>query len=309
MFRLAHISDVHLSPLPELKFHQLASKRITGYLNWKLNRKHKIGEDYLNPLLDRMHSFEPDHIAVTGDLTNLALPVEIKRARTFLDRLGGPEKVSALCGNHDAYVPGAVKKAIAAWQPYLSSETTPIKTKHDFPYLRQYGNVALIGCNSADATAPFMATGYFRKKQARKLKELLENTRGLFRVIMIHHPPVEKVTPHHKRLIGIKHFQSAVSECGAELVLHGHTHMPDHNTIRGLDREVPVIGVPAAGNGFGLIKPIGRFNLFDIESDGPNCQMRWRAFDHGDGNDKPIVEQTFAYELLAPASQLDNGCN
>ena len=38
MFRLAHISDVHLGPLPPVTYRQLASKRITGYINWQRNR-------------------------------------------------------------------------------------------------------------------------------------------------------------------------------------------------------------------------------------------------------------------------------
>ena len=47
MFRLAHISDVHLSPLPKPSFRQLASKRITGYINWQRNRKGKLGNSVL----------------------------------------------------------------------------------------------------------------------------------------------------------------------------------------------------------------------------------------------------------------------
>lgn len=293
MFRLAHISDVHLSPLPELKPRQLISKRITGYLNWKLNRAHKIGEDYLAPLLQRMQSMSPDHIAVTGDLTNLALPFEISRARKFLDSLGGPDNVSALCGNHDAYVPGAVKKAITAWNPYLSSDETPIISKHSFPYLRRQGDISLIGCNSADATAPFMATGYFRKKQEKKLAMLLAETSNTFRVVMIHHPPIAGVTPYHKRLIGIKRFQDTIRAHGAELILHGHTHMPDQNEIETPTGKVPVIGVPAAGNGADLIKPRGRFNLFDIARSKSGWQMQWSAYDKGDQNEAPLVTQTF----------------
>ncbi len=295
MFRLAHISDVHLSPLPEIKLHQLASKRITGYLNWKLNRKHKLGEDYLTPLLARMQSMSPDHIAVTGDLTNLSLPKEFARAREFLDSLGGPDRVSALCGNHDAYVPGAVNRAIKAWQPYLSSQDTPINAKRSFPYLRTFGEISIIGCNSADATAPFMATGYFRRHQAKKLVELLERTKNTFRVVMIHHPPIENATPFHKRLIGVKRFQNVIRNHGAELILHGHTHLADENEIAGPTGKIPVIGVPAAGNGVGLIKPVGRYNLFDISKDGSRWSMQWKAFDLGESDQAPLVEQTFNY--------------
>ena len=42
MFRLAHLSDVHLGPLPDVSYRQLASKRITGYLTWHRNRARRI---------------------------------------------------------------------------------------------------------------------------------------------------------------------------------------------------------------------------------------------------------------------------
>ena len=39
MISLAHLSDVHLAPLPPVKPWDLLNKRITGYLNWKMHRQ------------------------------------------------------------------------------------------------------------------------------------------------------------------------------------------------------------------------------------------------------------------------------
>ena len=41
MFRLAHLSDVHLGPMPPVTLRHLASKRITGYVNWRIGRRHQ----------------------------------------------------------------------------------------------------------------------------------------------------------------------------------------------------------------------------------------------------------------------------
>ena len=111
------------------------------------------------------------------------------------------------------------------------------------------GNVALIGATSARATAPFMANGFFRDDQAHRLGAILDATgkRGLFRVVMIHHPPVRNAVPQHKRLFGIDNFQSTVRRHGAELVLHGHSHLPSLHWIDGKKGKVPVVGVAAAG--------------------------------------------------------------
>ena len=38
MITLAHISDIHLAPLPPVRWRELLNKRITGYLNWRLTR-------------------------------------------------------------------------------------------------------------------------------------------------------------------------------------------------------------------------------------------------------------------------------
>ncbi len=44
---------------------------------------------------------------VTGDLTHISLPAEFQVARTQLERLGSPDQVFLIPGNHDCYVPSA----------------------------------------------------------------------------------------------------------------------------------------------------------------------------------------------------------
>lgn len=292
MFRLAHISDVHLRPLPQPSLAQLASKRITGYLNWKLNRKHNLSGDYLDKIVADLKMNGADHTVVTGDLINLALPEEFDQAREFLETLGTPRDVTALCGNHDAYVPGALKTAIKKWQPYMASDDAPLQSSKDFPTLRIRGNVAIIACNSARATSPFMAIGYFRKAQATRLSRLLKQTSGMFRVVCIHHPPIKGATARYKRLIGQDLFREVVANEGAELVLHGHTHLATINQIKGPHGDVPVICVPAAGNGHGDHRPAGRYNLFTIDKQADHWLLEMRAFAcNVDGNSMDLVEE------------------
>ncbi|MCO4315787.1 metallophosphoesterase [Phyllobacterium sp. 21LDTY02-6] len=283
MFRLAHISDIHLSPLPSLTLRELISKRITGYINWRSNRREAMAGGALDMVIADLKANAPDHIAVTGDLVNLALDEELETARAWLKTLGDPDDVSVVPGNHDAYVPGALKKTRLFWEAWMrgdrqSAEKSPV----EFPYLRVRGDVALIGVSSARATAPFMATGDIRSKQAQKLGEILAETgrRGLFRVVMIHHPPVRGAAPSHKRLLGIGLFQRTVREHGAELVLHGHTHLSTIYQIGGPDWSIPVVCVPSASQGFASShKPAGAFNLFSIArtNAGWTCRMTERG--------------------------------
>jgi 3',5'-cyclic AMP phosphodiesterase CpdA len=252
MFSLAHISDIHLSPLPPVTYLDLMSKRIIGYVNWKLNRAKTHGQNTLSLLVADIKAHKPDHVVVTGDLVNLALGAEFETTRQWLEALGHSDDVSVVPGNHDAYVPAALVKACKAWGNYMpvtNTNAATIKAIEDgFPYLRRAGPLAIIGVSSAIASAPFLAIGRFRQSQANRLHSILMETakEGLFRVILIHHPPFRYDGDAAKRLYGIRLFQRTIQQAGAELVLHGHTHRASFQQIRGMDKPVPVIGVPSA---------------------------------------------------------------
>ncbi|MET3791830.1 metallophosphoesterase family protein [Aquamicrobium terrae] len=277
MFRLAHLSDAHLGPLPDVTYRQLASKRAVGYINWQRNRRRHLHDAVIDTIVDDMRASGPDHVAVTGDLVNLALDAEIELARQWLETLGKAEDVSVVPGNHDAYVPGAFDKVCRLWAPWMTGDgaTQPVD-RDAFPYLRVRGRIALIGVSTARATAPFMANGYLREGQGRRLATLLEETgaRGLCRVVMIHHPPVRHAVPQHKRLFGIRRFGRIMARHGAELVLHGHSHDPSLYFLAGANGPVPVVGVAAAGQAPGGKKPAAQYNLIDIEPDGERWHLK-----------------------------------
>ncbi len=307
MIRLAHISDIHLGPLPPVTVSDLASKRITGYVNWKRNRAHRMMDNTLDALIDAMVHKQPDHIAVTGDLVNLALEAEIKTARLWLEALGRPQTVSVVPGNHDAYVPGALNRVLKSWAPWMYGDSHSGAGVATFPYVRRREGVALIGVTSAEATAPFMAHGYFRGPQARRTGELLDETgkEGLARVVMIHHPPVRQATPMHKRLYGIGRFQRMIAEHGAELILHGHTPLPTLHWIKGRDGRVPVVGVSAASQGLDGHRPPGAFNLLEISAgdNGTSITLERHALAHVTGRVER-VERTDLTELREEAPAL-----
>lgn len=276
MFRLAHFSDIHLGPLPELTYRQLISKRITGYINWHRSRRMSLDDDVIDHIVDDMLDQAPDHIALSGDLVNLALDQEIEVATAWLEGLGEPTNVSVVPGNHDAYVPGALDKVCKAWSPWMRGDGfNGAVTRYTFPFLRVRGQVAIIGLSSARATAPFMASGFFEDSQGAVLRRMLDKTaeRGLFRVIMIHHPPVRGAAPAHKRLFGIGRFQRTIARHGAELILHGHTHLPTLYEIDGLHHKVPVVGVAAAGQTAGGKTPAAQYNLFTIDGEAGSWQV------------------------------------
>lgn len=283
MFRLAHISDPHLGPLPPVAWQELMSKRITGYVNWQRHRGKVMASPVLTHLMTGLKAQNADHLVVTGDLVNLGLDAEVTNARAWLDALGSPADVSVVPGNHDAYVPGALVKACKSWSPFMTGDEPPkaLTPASIFPYLRVRGKIAIIGVSSAIATAPFLARGAFRPGQAKRLGNMLKycGEQGLFRVVLIHHPPVRGAAAMHKRLFGIGLFQSVIAKHGAELILHGHTHMATLLHIDGPKTQVPVVGVPSTSQAPGGFRPAAGYNMFEISGgDGVwNCTLERRS--------------------------------
>lgn len=278
MITLAHISDIHLSPLPEVRPRDLLGKRLTGFLNWKLKRHGELNSETLGRLVSHMQGQSPDFTAVTGDLTNLALETEVARAGRWLEALGQSDKVAVCPGNHDAYVPGALENAQELWGHYLKGETLDGSA---FPFVRRVGEMAVISCSSAVPTPPFMAIGRFEEKQAERLARILKllGDADYFRVVLIHHPPNAELQHPSFGLKGHKLFRKVIAEHGAELVLHGHTHRSSIHHIPGQNREVPVIGVAAASAAKGgTIDDPARYNLFRIEKSGNDWQCTMREY-------------------------------
>ncbi len=263
MFTLAHLSDPHLAPLPGVRAGELLNKRITGWLNWQRKRRFVHDRAVLDRLVTDLKAQGADHIAVTGDIANIALKEEFTRGREWLDSLGLAENVSVIPGNHDVYVTEGAAFALTQWGPHMSNDDGTV----GFPYLRRRGPLALIGLSSGVATAPFMATGRIGGRQLDALGQLLDAAKkeGRFRVVMVHHPPVSRAR-RHKRLVNAAALKQVIAEHGAELLLHGHDHLAMLNWISDPDGNgVPAIGVPSASAAPGMSHDAAAYNLYRID--------------------------------------------
>ena len=277
MITLAHISDIHLSPMHEVGWRDLLGKRLTGYLNWKLRRHDELNSESLASLVTHLQAQNADFTAVTGDLVNLALGEEVDRAGRWLQALGATDRIAVCPGNHDAYVAGALESAQEVWGDYMRGETLDDAA---FPFVRRIGELAVISCSSAVPTRPFLAIGRFDERQADRLGRILKimGEAGHFRAVLIHHPPNAELQHPSFGLKGHKRFRQVIAEHGAELILHGHTHRSSIHSIPGKGHEVPVVGVAAASAAQGgTLNDPARYNLFRIERAGDgswSCTMR-----------------------------------
>jgi 3',5'-cyclic AMP phosphodiesterase CpdA len=277
MFTLAHLSDPHIGPLPRANIRELAGKRMLGWLNWNRGRRETHRMDVLDQLLSDMHAQSPDHIALTGDVVNLALPGEYPAARAFLEKVGPPDRLSVVPGNHDAYTKGGAVRLLKEFDPWMRGDNAgahPLDEMDRFPYVRIRDRVALVGLSSAVPTAPFMATGKLGMRQISRLRDTLEHLghEGHCRVVMIHHPVRRQDAGPTASLTDADRLAAVLREIGAELVIHGHIHTGRVHSAKGPKGRIPVVCTPSASAAPERARWPASYNLFGIDGE----PGRWR---------------------------------
>jgi len=275
-FLLAHLSDPHVGPLPRPRRHELIGKRATGYLNWTRSRSRIHDMAVLDQIVADVRAHCPNHIAVTGDVSNIGLPAEFRLARSWLEQLGAPENVSFVPGNHDAYVRGSLPALARSFAPWTAGEQD---SGEDYPYLRLRGKVALIGLSSAVPTPPFIASGHLGRRQLQAAERLLLETgkRRLMRIVMLHHPPRISVSSLGRGLVDAFGFAEVIRRAGAELVIHGHDHRPSVGCLETPKGFVPVVGVPSASVVRGIGHARAGYHLFEVTCGEGACKIAARA--------------------------------
>ena len=270
-FTLAHLSDPHLPPLPKARLRDLAGKRALGYLNWTRNRHKYHRREVLDALVADMQAQRPDHIAVTGDLVNLALEAEFTPAQAWIESVGTPQQVTVVPGNHDAYVRATRHHFAGTFKDYLRGDAEADGAA--FPFLRRRGPLALIGVSSAVPTLPLMATGRLGRTQLDALDRSLAqlSDEEAFRVLLVHHPLHSG--SRIKRLTDSKALRAVLKARGVDLILHGHDHIHSTMWVEGSDKQIPAIGVPTASALAHKHYPAAAYNLFSIERGGD----QWRC--------------------------------
>jgi 3',5'-cyclic AMP phosphodiesterase CpdA len=225
-FIFAHLSDPHLTSLRNIRVRDLLNKRALGYLSWRLHRRFEYRGEVLAALVRDLHCIRPEHIIITGDLTHLGLPCEFLEVKKWLHLLGPPSQVTVIPGNHDAYIATDWAHTFVHWLEYMVS----------------------IGLSSVRPSKPFFALGSVGQIQLQKLGHILAQTgrQGLFRIVMIHHPPQPGIVTWRRRLTDSRELRLLIAQQGVEMVLHGHAHRSSMAWLKTPAGHAPAIGVPSA---------------------------------------------------------------
>lgn len=298
-FVLAHLSDPHISNMRVVRLPDLLNKRMYGYLRWKLQRGTEHRGPVLPVLLEDLKQHQPDHIAVTGDITHLSLPAEFESTAKWLRSIGQPDQVTVIPGNHDAYVATEWASTHAHWTDYMLSDETTAPTEPTdgvysiFPSRRVRGPLVLIGVCTAHPSPPYLAVGGIGAAQMQRLEDSLAQAAGsgLFRVVLIHHPPAAGTVSWRKRLTDAARFRDLLKQYGADLVLHGHAHRASRNQLPVPGGSVQVVGAPSASALGRTHRRMARYYLYRITAadGGWNVALTVRIYSP---NDRAFVTET-----------------
>jgi len=221
-------------------------------------------------------AWAPDHIVLTGDLTNFSTAAEFERARVWLEGLGAPSQVTVSPGNHDALVAPGLKDRFAGLRPWFGDEGDA------FPYVRRRGPAAIVNLCSATPTRPHLATGRLGADQLERLDAILGDLgrEGLVRILVLHHPVIEGAVAWRKSLTDGQALRDVVRRRGAELVLHGHAHKPAFGSVAGPRGPTPVLGAPSASSTLGEHEPAYWHAIeIDAAAGGPRLKVIVRGYD------------------------------
>jgi 3',5'-cyclic AMP phosphodiesterase CpdA len=295
--RLAHCSDLHLLSHDGARWLELANKRWIGAMNLLTSRSRHYHVTAFDHMVEDMNAQGIEHVLCTGDVTNLALEREFLFARERFDRLtNGPEHVTVIPGNHDAYVAEGVAHFATVFDHYHRSDTgwtwseddRDPDDRHDdlrWPIVRVRGPIAIVGITTSRQTPWFHAYGRVGGGQLARVEKALADPRlsGRVRIVAIHHPPAGKRAKN--RIRGLRDhegFARVISTAGAELVVHGHEHQDLSEILPGPSGDVPVLGVASGTYEHNRPDRIARYRVFEIR-DGKIASDSVRVWSRADG--------------------------
>lgn len=315
--KIGHISDLHILEVDEVRPWHFLNKRLVGATNLLLKRGKRHSTAVVELALGRLEELGVDHIAITGDLTNLALPSEFRAARRVVGSIrDARSRVSLIPGNHDYYTPDAEtdRRFETAFADYLVSDLPAYQQRSGYPFCKLRGDVAIVGLNSGIATLPLYATGFVRPDELDATRALLADPQlaQRFVVVMIHHhllPFEHSRVEYLRRLTNASDVLRVLREHNVDLAIHGHNH--HFSTV-----ELPHLGgrgvlrICEAGSTstahYSRAEFGGKFNVYHIE-DGHLAKIETHLFEARDDAFVHWNEQVFEQIVDPTPEQVAEG--
>jgi len=174
----------------------------------------------------------PALTVVTGDCTMRARASQFRQARDLLDQL--PRPLLVVPGNHDVPLVSVARLAgpYRRYRRWISADLDPV--------VRLPGLTAL----GLQSTPPWRwKSGRISRRQSDAVRSVLGAApAGDLRLLALHHPPR---APGLARLVGRRRLLRAVAAARVDLLLVGHTHVPESRRVEVEASELEAIEVVA----------------------------------------------------------------
>jgi 3',5'-cyclic AMP phosphodiesterase CpdA len=289
--KIAHFSDLHVLSLEGVGPARFLNKRLTGYANLRFKRGHVHHPRFVRAIAREVKRSGADHVAITGDLTNLALDEEFEAVYRLLhEELGlSPKDVSVIPGNHDLYTRGSLraKRFVKHFGEFMTSDLPELGADialGRFPFVRLRGPAAIIGMSSAVPSMPLFATGKLGHEQIEALARILAHPEVKKRtpVLMTHHPVHNPVATMKRVLTGLTdaaELVDAVQSVPRGLMLHGHLHYRIQRPLKTAAGMLHSVGATSASLEHEDEAKMAGFNLYEIADDGSIARVEAHVVD------------------------------
>ncbi|APE45159.1 phosphodiesterase [Sulfitobacter alexandrii] len=189
MTRLVHLSDLHFG---------------------------KDRVDLIQPLLTALDLLRPDHVAISGDLTQRARRREYESARRFIDKIAAP--VLCIPGNHDIPIHRPFTRFLWPFRHYRSHISRDLTPTVETP------EMVMVGLNTVDRFR-WQAGRLSASRLRRACSAMGAAPAHKLRVLVAHHPLEHPEGVSKKPIPGAAEALERLIGCGADLILSGHLHL------------------------------------------------------------------------------------
>ena len=243
MTRIAHISDLHLLE-ENLQSRCLADRLRLAFLSfgrpldptWRLRAAKRA--------LRRALALHPDHVVVSGDLTEDGTPAQFEAlARALSEADVDPTRVTLVPGNHDAYTSsdGFLKALSGPLRDYAATSTPGAVVL--------LSGVAVVAVSTAVHQSALRSAGAVNDEEVKAVSMLLgwSALREQNVVLAMHHPPLRCLLAPWQWVDGLVNLSAIEQLFSREPRLHalcGHAHRRGDRSVNGTD-DVQVHIAPA----------------------------------------------------------------
>lgn len=283
------MSDPHVLSRTAAEWRSIVfNKRVTGWANLLLRRGRVHRREYLRAVFAAAAE-QSDHVAVTGDVTNLSLEPEFEEAGALLAAVARRTEVTVVPGNHDVYLPATHRdrRFPHHFGRFLDSDLPEFACDlpaGPFPCVKLRGTVAFIALSSAVPRPPFVSGGSVGGPQLDALERLLAHpaVRQRTPVVLIHHPPVDarpRLMQLRDGLADAAALRGVLASLARGLVLFGHLHVRRRCTVVTPAGTIDAIGASGAALDHPDAAIRAGFNLYVVDDDGGVASVEAHVID------------------------------